>query len=61
MPVWVLLIGGIGIVLGLAMYGKKVIATIGKKITELTPSRGFACELANIPAHYILSASGTSP
>ncbi|MFT5221430.1 MAG: PiT family inorganic phosphate transporter [Planctomycetota bacterium] len=57
MPVWVLLIGGVGIVLGLAMYGKKVIATIGKKITELTPSRGFACELA--ASTTIVIASGT--
>jgi len=32
-------------VIGLATYGYKVIATIGKKITELTPSRGFAAEL----------------
>ncbi|MFT5502528.1 MAG: PiT family inorganic phosphate transporter [Gammaproteobacteria bacterium] len=57
MPVWVLLIGGIGIVAGLAMYGHKVIATIGKKITELTPSRGFACELA--ASTTIVIASGT--
>lgn len=57
MPAWVLLIGGVGIVLGLAMYGKKVIATIGTKITELTPSRGFACELA--ASTTIVIASGT--
>lgn len=57
MPVWVLLVGGLGIVAGLAMYGKKVIATIGKKITELTPSRGFACELA--ASTTIVIASGT--
>ena len=45
MPSWVLLAGGIGIVVGLATYGYKVMGTIGKKITELTPSRGFAAEL----------------
>jgi PiT family inorganic phosphate transporter len=45
MPSWVLLVGGLGIVIGLATYGYKVMATIGKKITELTPSRGFAAEL----------------
>ena len=39
------------------MYGKKVIATVGKKITELTPSRGFAAELA--AATTIVIASGT--
>ena len=45
MPSWILLAGGIGIVVGLATYGYKVMGTIGKKITELTPSRGFAAEL----------------
>ncbi|GMQ53892.1 inorganic phosphate transporter [Halopseudomonas aestusnigri] len=45
-PGWVLLLGAIGIVVGLATYGYRVIATIGKHITELTPSRGFAAELA---------------
>ena len=45
LPPWILILGGIGIVVGLATYGFKVMATIGKKITELTPSRGFAAEL----------------
>ena len=45
MPSWILLAGGVGIVVGLATYGYKVMGTIGKKITELTPSRGFAAEL----------------
>jgi len=45
MPAWVLLVGGIGIVVGLVTYGYKVMATIGTKITELTPSRGFAATL----------------
>jgi PiT family inorganic phosphate transporter len=44
-PTWVLLVGGVGIVVGLATYGYKVIATVGKKITELTPSRGFSAEI----------------
>ena len=39
------------------MYGKNVIATIGNKITELTPSRGFACQLA--AATTVVVASGT--
>lgn len=43
-PTWVLLLGGLGIVIGLATYGYKVIETIGTKITEITPSRGFAAE-----------------
>jgi len=45
LPNWVLLLGGIGIVVGLATYGVRVMTTIGRKITELTPSRGFAAEL----------------
>lgn len=57
LPVWVLLIGGLGIVAGLATYGRHVIATVGKKITQLTPSRGFAAELA--AATTIVIASGT--
>jgi PiT family inorganic phosphate transporter len=57
MPPWILLVGGVGIVLGLATYGKKVIATIGNKITELTPSRGFACLLA--ASTTVVVASGT--
>src|SRR5690606_40754093 len=44
-PGWVLLLGALGIVVGLATYGYRVIATIGRHITELTPSRGFAAEL----------------
>lgn len=56
-PLWVLIIGGGGIVVGLATYGRHVIATVGKKITQLTPSRGFAAELA--AATTIVIASGT--
>jgi PiT family inorganic phosphate transporter len=44
-PPWLLLLGGIGIVLGLAAWGWRVIETVGKKITELTPAKGFAAEL----------------
>ncbi len=57
LPIWVLLLGGAGIVMGLMMYGRKVIATVGKQITELTPSRGFAAELA--AATTVVVASGT--
>ena len=56
-PVWVLLLGGVGIVIGLATLGIRVIATVGEKITQLTPSRGFAAELA--AASTIVIASGT--
>jgi len=57
LPLWVLILGGVGIVFGLATYGVRVIATVGKKITHLTPSRGFAAELA--AATTIVVASGT--
>ena len=56
-PIWVLVIGGVGIVVGLATFGRHVIATVGTKITHLTPSRGFAAELA--AATTIVLASGT--
>jgi PiT family inorganic phosphate transporter len=58
LPGWVLLLGAIGIVVGLATYGYKVIATIGKEITELTPSRGFAAELATATTVVGASAIG---
>jgi len=55
--VWILLLGGIGIVIGLATFGVRVIRTVGEKITHLTPSRGFAAELA--ASTTIVVASGT--
>jgi len=58
LPAWVLLLGGLGIVVGLATYGYRVIATIGKKITELTPSRGFAAELGAAATVVLASATG---
>lgn len=45
-PTWILGLGGIGIVLGLATYGHKVMTTVGTKITEITPSRGVAADIA---------------
>jgi PiT family inorganic phosphate transporter len=57
LPLWVLVLGGVGIVVGLATFGRHVIATVGEKITHLTPSRGFAAELA--AATTIVIASGT--
>ncbi len=57
-PDWILLLGGIGIVVGLATYGYKVMATVGRKITELTPSRGFAAELGAASTVVLASAGG---
>jgi PiT family inorganic phosphate transporter len=57
LPPWVLLLGAMGIVAGLVMYGHKVIATVGVGITELTPSRGFCCNLS--ASTTVVLASGT--
>ena len=46
LPLWILIMGGTGIVLGLATLGYKVMQTIGTRITQLTPSRGFCATLA---------------
>ncbi|NCO47358.1 MAG: inorganic phosphate transporter, partial [Vibrio sp.] len=54
---WILPLGGFGIVVGLATLGHKVMATVGTGITELTPSRGFAAQLAT--ASTVVLASGT--
>ena len=45
-PIWMLLIGGVGIVVGLSTYGWRVMETIGTRITHLTPSRGYTAEFA---------------
>ena len=45
-PPWILAIGGAGIVVGLATYGVKIMEVLGKKITYISPSRGFSAELA---------------
>jgi PiT family inorganic phosphate transporter len=56
--VWMLAIGGIGIVVGLATYGYRVMETVGRKITELTPSRGFSAELATALTIVVASRLG---
>ncbi|MCH9634231.1 MAG: hypothetical protein S4CHLAM7_09760 [Chlamydiae bacterium] len=45
-PLWLLAVGGGGIVVGLMTWGWRVIETVGKKITDLTPTRGFAAEIS---------------
>jgi PiT family inorganic phosphate transporter len=58
LPLWILLLGGAGIVLGLITLGYRVMLTVGKKITELTPSRGFCAELAAATTVVIASRTG---
>ena len=57
-PLWILMLGAVGIVSGLAMYGYQVIATIGTNITQLTPSRGFAAQLATAATVVVASGFG---
>ncbi len=58
LPIWILLLGGVGIVVGLATYGYKVMRTIGTKITELTPTRGFSATMAAAATVVLASRTG---
>ncbi|MEJ2424223.1 MAG: inorganic phosphate transporter [Candidatus Thiodiazotropha sp.] len=58
LPVWILLIGGAGIVTGLATMGYRVMQTIGTRITELTPTRGYCATLAAATTVVIASKTG---
>ena len=58
MPTWILAMGGGFIVFGLLIWGAKVMATIGEKITELTPSRGFAATFGAATVVLICSKMG---
>lgn len=57
-PIWILVLGGAGIVTGLAIWGKKVIATIGEGIIPLQPSGGFCAELATATTILVASRLG---
>jgi len=58
MPVWILLLGGFGIVVGLATFGYRVMRTIGSRITELTPTRGFSATMAAAATVVLASRTG---
>ena len=58
LPVWILLLGGAGIVVGLATMGYKVMRTIGNDITELTPTRAYAATLAAAITVVLASRTG---
>jgi PiT family inorganic phosphate transporter len=58
LPLWILLLGGAGIVVGLATMGWKVMQTIGTKITELTPTRGYCATLAAATTVVLASKTG---
>jgi PiT family inorganic phosphate transporter len=57
-PPWLLALGGVGIVIGLATYGYKVIEAVGKKITEITPTRGFSAEFGTASTVLLCSKLG---
>ncbi|HEY9673980.1 MAG TPA: inorganic phosphate transporter [Waterburya sp.] len=57
-PLWILILGGSGIVFGLAIWGKKVIATIGENIIPLQPSSGFCAEIATATTILLASRFG---
>jgi len=58
LPIWILILGGGGIVLGLATLGYRVMKTIGTQITHLTPTRGFSAELAAAATVVLASRTG---
>jgi len=58
LPIWILLLGGFGIVVGLATFGYRVMRTIGTKITELTPTRGFSATMAAAATVVLASRTG---
>lgn len=58
LPLWILILGGVGIIVGLATYGYKVMRTIGTKITELTPTRGFSATMAAAATVVLASRTG---
>ena len=58
MPTWILALGGGFIVFGLLVWGRRVMETIGKKITEITPSRGFCATFAAATVVLICSKMG---
>lgn len=57
-PSWIILLGCVGVVIGLLMYGRKVIETVGSSITALTPSRAFAATLAAATTVVIATSLG---
>ena len=58
LPIWILILGGVGIVVGLSTMGYRVMETIGTKITELTPTRGYCATLAAATTVVLASKTG---
>lgn len=58
LPFWIVLMGAVGMALGLSIYGYKVIQTVGKNITHLTPTRGFVAQLSTASVVVVSSGLG---
>ena len=58
LPIWILLLGGVGIIIGLATLGYQVMKTVGEDITALTPTRGFCATLAAATTVVVASRTG---
>lgn len=58
LPLWILVLGGIGIVIGLATLGYRVMRTTGSEITHLTPTRGYCATLAAATTVVLASKTG---
>ncbi len=57
-PLWLLLVGGFGIAIGAYGWGQGVMETVGKKITSITPTRGFAAEFGTAATVLLCSRLG---
>lgn len=57
-PIWLLFFGGFGLALGTALFGYKVIKTVGEEVTDITPTRGFSAEFAAATTVLIFSKLG---
>jgi PiT family inorganic phosphate transporter len=57
-PFWIIMLGAVGIVTGLAVFGARVLETVGKKITEITPLRGFSAEFGAATTVLLASRMG---
>ncbi len=57
-PIWVLVVGGLGISIGLALFGPRLVRTVGEKITKLNPIRAFCVALSAAITVLIASALG---
>jgi PiT family inorganic phosphate transporter len=56
--IWLLVVGGLGIAIGLATFGHRVMRLLGTKVTEITPSRGIAAAMAGMATVLTFSKMG---